>query len=136
MGKFSRNREYAFVSMEELISSAIEEYNDGANVDIILPWEEVNDILVALISTGKFKLHYVDFGLPEMEGYGYEYSISLCHFDDDSLFVEKVYKTDKENYLFGSEVVDIVFVSAGVTRFCYDSIIEEGCNTILFDIED
>ena len=39
MGKFSRNREYTFVSMEELISSAIEEYNDGANVDIVLPWE-------------------------------------------------------------------------------------------------
>ena len=34
MGKFSRNREYTFVSLEELISSAIEEYNDGANVDI------------------------------------------------------------------------------------------------------
>ena len=56
MGKFSRNREYTFVSMEELISSVIEEYNDGANVDIVLPWKEVNDILVALISTGKFKL--------------------------------------------------------------------------------
>ena len=57
MGKFSRNREYTFVSMEEFISSAIEEYNDGANVDIVLPWDEVNDILVALISTGKFKLY-------------------------------------------------------------------------------
>ena len=37
MGKFSRNREYTFVSMEELISSVIEEYNDGANVNIVLP---------------------------------------------------------------------------------------------------
>ena len=36
MGKFSRNREYTFVSLEELISSVIEEYNDGANVDIVL----------------------------------------------------------------------------------------------------
>ena len=136
MGKFSRNREYTFANFDELISSAIEEYNDGANVDIVLPWEEVNDILVALISTGKFKLHYVDFGLPEMECYGHEYSISLCHFDDDSLFVEKVYRTDKDDYLFCTECIDIVFVSAGVTRVCYDSIIEVGCNTVLFDIED
>ena len=47
MGKFSRNREYTFVSMEEFITSAMEEYNDGANVNIVLPWVEVNDILVA-----------------------------------------------------------------------------------------
>ena len=83
MGKFSRNREYTFVSLEELISSVIEEYNDGANVDIILPWTEVNDILVALISTGKFKLYSVDFGLPEVGGYDYEYSVSLSHLSDD-----------------------------------------------------
>ncbi len=137
MGKFSRNREYTFVSLEELISSAIEEYNDGANVDIVLPWQEVNDILVALISTGKFKLYCVDFGLPEMYGYGYEYSISLSHLDDDSLFVEKVYRTDKDDYLtFCNEAVDVTFVSAGVSRVCYDSIVEDGCNTVLFDIED
>ena len=137
MGKFSRNREYTFVSMEELISSAIEEYNDGANVDIVLPWEEVNDILVALISTGKFKLYCVDFGLPEMDGYDYEYSISLSHLDDDSLFVEKVYRTDKDDYLtFCSEAVDVTFVSAGVSLKLYNNIIDDGCNTVLFNIED
>ena len=137
MGKFSRNREYTFVSLEELVSSVIEEYNDGANVDIVLPWEEVNDILVALISAGKFKLYYVDFGLPEMDGYDYEYSVSLSHLDDDSLFVEKVYRTDKDNYVtFCSEATDIVFVSAGVTKVCYDSIVRDGCNTVLFDVED
>ena len=137
MGKFSRNREYTFVSMEDLISSAIEEYNDGANVDIVLPWQEVNDILVALISTGKLTLYCVDFGLPEMDGYDYEYSISLSHLDDDSLFVEKVYRTDKDNYVtFCSEATDIIFVSTGVTKVCYDSIVKDGCNTVLFDIED
>ena len=137
MGKFSRNREYTFVSLEELISSVIEEYNDGANVDIVLPWEEVNDILVALISTGKFKLYCVDFGLPEMDGYDYEYSISLGHLDDDSLFVEKIYCPDNDRYTtFCNAATDIVFVSAGVTKVCYDSIVEDGCNTVLFDIED
>ena len=137
MGKFSRNREYTFVSMEELISSVIEEYNDGANVDIVLPWEEVNDIFVALISTGKFKLYCVDFGLPEMDGYDYEYSISLSHLDDDSLFVEKAYRTDKDDYLtFCSEATDVVFVSAGVSLKLYNNIIDDGCNTVLFNIED
>ena len=137
MGKFSRNREYTFVSMEELISSVIEEYNDGANVDIVLPWEEVNDILVALISTGKFKLCCVDFSLPEMDGYGYEYGISLSHLDDDSLFVEKIYYPDNDRYTtFCSEATDIIFVSAGVPSVCYDSIIEDGCYTIHYDIED
>ena len=137
MGKFSRNREYTFVSLEELISSVIEEYNDGANVDIVLPWEEVNNILVALISTGKFKLYCVDFGLPEMDGYGYEYGISLSHLDDDSLFVEKIYYPDNDRYTtFCSEATDIMFVSAGVSRVCYDSIVADGCNTVLFDVED
>ena len=137
MGKFSRNREYTFASMKELISSVIEEYNDGANVDIVLPCGEVNDILVALISTGKFKLYCVDFGLPEMDGYDYEYSISLSHLDDDSLFAEKVYRTDKDDYItFCSDITDVVFVSAGVTKVCYDSIVRDGCNTVLYDIED
>ena len=137
MGKFSRNKEYTFVSTEEFISSVIEEYNDGANVDIVLPWEEVNDIVVALISTGRFKLYCVDFGLPEMDGYDYEYSISLGHLDDDSLFVQKIYYPDDDRYTtFCSEAADVVFVSAGVTKVCYDSIVEDGCNTVLFDVED
>ena len=137
MGKFSRNREYTFVSMGEFITSAMEEYNDGANVNIVLPWEEVNDILVALISTGKFKLYYVDFGQPEKDGYDYEYSISLSHLDSDSLFVQKIYYPDDDRYItFCSEAADVVFVSASVTKVCYDSIVEDGCNTVLFDVED
>ena len=72
-----------------------------------------------------------------MDGYGYEYSISLSHLDDDSLFVEKVYRTDKDDYItFCSDITDVVFVSAGVTKVCYDSIVGDGCNTVLFDIED
>ena len=64
MGKFSRNREYTFVSLEELISSVIEEFNDGSDIDIVLPWEEVNDVITAIISTGKFKIYLFDYGLP------------------------------------------------------------------------
>ena len=137
MGKFSRNKEYTFTNFEEVISSIIEEFDDGANVNIVLPWKEVNDILVALISTGKFKLYYVDFGQPEKDGYDYEYSISLSHLDSDSLFVQKIYCPDDDRYItFCSEAADVVFVSAGVTKVCYDSIVEDGCNTVLFDVED
>lgn len=136
MGKFSRNREYTFVSIEELISSVIEEYNDGANVDVVLPWQEVNDILVALISTGKFKLYCIDFCLPDIDNYAYEYCISLNHLDDDSLFVEKVYRTDKDDYItFCSDITDVMFVSAGVSRVCYDSIVGNGSHNVLYDIE-
>ena len=72
-----------------------------------------------------------------MDGYDYEYSISLSHLDDDSLFVEKVYRTDKDDYLtFCSDATDVTFVSAGVSRVCYDSIVGDGCNTVLYDIED
>lgn len=137
MGKFSRNREYTFVSLEELISSVIEEFNDGSDIDIVLPWEEVNDVITAIISTGKFKIHLFDYGLPEMEGYDYEYSIALSHFDDNALFVEKVYNSEKDRYItFCNEATDIVFVSAGVSKVCYDGIIDDDCNTVLFDIED
>ena len=136
MGKFSRKREYTFVSMEELISSAMEEYNDGANVDIVLPWEEVNDILVALISTGKFTIDFIEYGLPEMDNYTQEYTISLCHYGD-ALYVEKTYNPDKDRYItFCSEAVDVVFVSAGVSLELYNNIIDDGCNSVLFDIED
>lgn len=137
MGKFSRNREYTFVSLEELISSIIEEFNDGSDIDVVLPWEEVNDVITAIISTDKFKIHLLDYGLPEMEGYDYEYSIGLSHFDDNSLFVEKIYYPDKDRYItFCNEATDIVFVSAGVSKVCYDGIVGDGCNTVLFDIED
>ena len=72
-----------------------------------------------------------------MDGYDYEYSISLSHLDDDSLFVEKAYRTDKDDYLtFCSEAVDVTFVSAGVSLKLYNNIIDDGCNTVLFDIED
>ena len=48
-----------------------------------------------------------------------------------------MYRTDKDKYLtFCNEATDVTFVSAGVSRVCYDNIVEDGCNTVLFDIED
>lgn len=44
---------------------------------------------------------------------------------------------DKDDYIeFWNEEVSVTFVSAGVSRVCYDSIVEDGCNTVLYDIED
>ena len=42
MGKFSRNREYTFASLEELISSVVEEFDDGADINIVITWEDVS----------------------------------------------------------------------------------------------
>lgn len=138
MGKFSRNRKYTFVSLEELISSVIEEFNEGSDIRIVLPWEEVNDILTAVISTGKFKINLLDYELPEMGNYVYEYCITLSHLDSNALFIEKIYNCEKNRYItFCNDVGDdIVFISDGILKVCYDHITDSGCYTVLFNIEE
>lgn len=137
MGKFSRNREYTFASLEEIISSVIEEFDDGANVDIVVPWKEVHKIISAIIPTGKFTIYLLDYESPEMDGYCYEYNVGLSHLDDNALFVEKIYDKERNKYVtFCDETSDVVFVSADVSKVCYDEIVEDGCNTVLFDIEN
>ena len=55
MGKFSRNREYTFASLEEIISSVVEEFDDGQSIDIALPWDETSEFIMALIDTGSWR---------------------------------------------------------------------------------
>ena len=87
MGKFSRNREYTFASLEELILSVVEEFDDGADINIVITWEDVSKYLTALISTGKFSPYSIEFCYPDMNGYSYEYLISINHFENNALFV-------------------------------------------------
>lgn len=137
MGKFSRNREYTFANIDDLVDSVIEEYGDGANIDIVLPWYEVGEILTKIISNGEFNICLLDYSLPEMEGYNYEYRISLAYSNNNGLFVEKFYNVNNEDYLFIDYCEsDIIFVSDGVSKVCYDKIVNYGCNTVLFNIEE
>ena len=137
MGKFSRNREYTFKNFDEVISSIIEEFDDGANIRIILTWEDVGRYLTALISTGKFNPYSIEFCYADMNGYSYEYSISINHFENNALFVEPVYNIEHNRYnTFHDDSVDMTFASANILKECYDKIIDEGCYTILFDIDN
>lgn len=137
MGKFSRNREYTFANIDDLVDSVIEEYNDGANIDVVLPWYEVGEVLTKIISNGEFNICFLDYSLPEMEGYGHEYTISLSHLDNNGLFVEKIYNTEKEDYLIiGDDESGIIFMSDSISKTCYDKIVDYGCNTVLFNIEE
>ena len=92
MGKFSRNREYTFASLEELISSVVEEFDDGADINIVITWEDVSKYLTALISTGKFSPYSIEFCYPDMNGYSYEYLISINHFENNALSLSALTK--------------------------------------------
>lgn len=137
MGKFSRNREYNFVSLEEMISDIIEEFGDGNDITIALPWDEAGKFITALISTEKFTPYSIHFDYPDVDNYSSEYYISLTHIDNNYLFVEPAYNTDEKKYLNDdSDLTDIMFISAGVSTTLYDKLIENGHNTVLFDIEE
>lgn len=139
MGKFSRNREYTFVSMEEFVTDVMEAFGEGQNIDVLLSWEEVPKFLIPLLATEKFTPYDIRWGKSEMDGYGYEYNISLSHMysGEDAIFVEQIYNTDSGRYLDGDpEIVDIAFLSVDVSTSLYNKYIEDGYNTVLFDIED
>lgn len=137
MGKFSRNREYSFVSLEEMISDITKEFKDGNDITIALPWDETGRLIKALISTEQFTPYSIHFDYPDVDNYSSEYYISLTHIDDNYLFVEPAYNTDENRYLDDdSSFTDIMFISAGVSTTLYDKLIEDGHNTVLFDIEE
>lgn len=139
MGKFAPKKliEYNFASLEEFISSVVEEFDDGNDVDIVVPWDDVDKLMIALISTGRFTPYYVNFGHPEMDGYGYEYSISVNHFENNALFVEPIYNIDKGEYnTFCSEATDVLFASADVSKMCYNQIVSDNCYAVIFTIDD
>lgn len=138
MGKFSRNREYTFASLEEIISSIVEEFDDRQNIDIALPWDETSEFIMALISTGKFMPYDIEYAHPDINGYYMEYYLSLTMVDGEAvMFVEPAYSEKYNRYIHCCpECSDITFISAGVSTTLYDKFVDEGFNTVLFDIED
>lgn len=137
MGKFSRNsREYSFVSLEEMISDVMQEYNDKNDITIVLSYDEVPSLITALISTGKFTPQSLDWAYPEVNGYDKEYSISLMCSDGRELYVEKCWNEEKDIYYNSVGEADICFVSQNISKTLYDKICDEGGNIILFDIDD
>ena len=137
MGIFSKHKEYVFSDFGELIDSIIQEFDDGGDIRIVVPYDEVIDIVSALISTKKFVPCLLDYCASNIDGYVYEYSISLSHFDGDSLWVEPMYLVDCDKYKGGSgELDDVLFVSDSISKKCYDYLLEDSENTVLYSIKE
>lgn len=100
---------------------------------MVLTVEEVPNFLTAFISTGKFKPVSIDFATPDISGYNREYYFSLCHFDDNELFVEPTYRDDK---FMAADPESIILISKSVKTDTYFKYKKCCNNVILFDIED
>ncbi len=139
MGKFAPKKltEYNFVNLENLVCDVMQEFQEGQNITLILTAEEVPDYLTAFLSTGKVKPYDIDWAHQDVNGYGGEYYFSLNHLDDDVLFVEKAYSTEKCRYIDDDpEFTDILFVSVDVGKALYDKCVDDKHNIVLFDIKD
>lgn len=139
MGKFSfpKVREYNFVSLEQFVCDICEEFQEGNSVDILVSCDEAQDFITAIMTTGKFRPQMIEYGLPIMDGYEDEYIISLSHFEDGELFVEKAWSNKWDKYIIGDpSITDICFISQDVSEKLYDKYVDEGFNIIHFNIED
>ena len=137
MGKFSRNREYTFASLEEMITDIVEHFDEGMDIDIVLTWEETQNFITALISTGKFIPYDIEYAYPEVNGYSKEYQIALMKSDiGNIMFVEPIWCEKNGKYLNGDPAcVDISFISMDVSKELYDKYVKDGYNIVLFDID-
>ena len=135
MGKFSRNREYIFANFNELINDILIEYRDGAEIDIAVPYDDVNRFILEFLSKG-IKPKLISYAIPEISDYNKDYIISLCHIDGDSLFVEPAYDEKHEIYIgFSPFDTHISFVSKDISMDLFQHIKDSGLNTVLYDIE-
>lgn len=137
MSKFSRKCEYSFVSLEELISEVMILFREKCNVQLVLSYQEVPDIMTALFSTGEFTPFSIDFAYPEMNDYIKEYLISLNHFDNGNMLIEPLWKDRADRYIDGDpSCVETVFISENVSEKLYDKYVRDGYYTVLFNIEN
>lgn len=120
--------------MEEFVCDIIKDFDEGnKNIDFVLTADEVQDFLVAFLSTGKFKPVCIDWATPEINGYDREFYFSLCRFDySNKLFIDPVYRKEK---FINIDNDSIILVSAGVKVDTYNKFVKNYNNVILFDIE-
>lgn len=138
MGKFSRNSEYTFVDYEEIVANAVEHFDEGDNINIVVTWEECSKFLTACISTGKFIPYDITYAYPEINGYTKEYQIALIHSNGDNLiFVEPEWNEVNNQYLDGAvESNDVVFISMNVSQELYTKYINDGYRTVLCKLKN
>lgn len=140
MSKFcKKNREHAFESLEEMIFDIINECNENNCVDIIVSADEVPKFMTALFATEKFVPTYVEWGLPEINGYNKEYIVSLLCYENggEELLIDKCWNDNFDSYYNSlAECCDVVFASQDISKELYDKICEENNNVVLFDIKE
>ena len=135
MGKFSRNREYTFKDFDDFLVNVLAEFDEGAEIDIIVPYDVVDKYIKAFVESD-IKIASIDYAIPEINGYDKEYIITLSHIDDNCLFVEPAYSEKHERYLsVYFDDVQIAFISADITMKFYEELIDSGLNTVLYEFE-
>ena len=135
MGIFSRNREYTFKNFDDFVINVLAEFDEGAEIDIIVPYEVVDKYIKAFIESD-IKVYSIDYAIPEINGYCKEYIITLSHLDEDCLFVETAYNEEHERYLSVYSCDNqITFVSADANMKFYEELVDSGLNTVLYDFE-
>ena len=134
MGKFSRNREYTFKDFDDFLVNVLSEFDEGAEIDIIVPYDVVDKYIKAFVESD-IKIASIDYAIPEINGYDKEYIITLSHLDD-CLYVEPAYNEEHERYLsIYSYDAQIAFISADITMKFYEELIDSGLNTVLYEFE-
>ena len=134
MGKFSRNREYTFKDFDDFLINVLTEFDEGAEIDIIVPYDVVDKYIKAFVESD-IKIASIDYAIPEINGYDKEYIITLSHLDD-CLYVEPAYNEEHERYLsIYSYDAQIAFISADITMKFYEELIDSGLNTVLYEFE-
>ena len=134
MGKFSRNREYTFKDFDDFLVNVLAEFDEGAEIDIIVPYDVVDKYIKAFVESD-IKIASIDYAIPEINGYDKEYIITLSHLDD-CLYVEPAYNEEHERYLsIYSYDAQIAFISADITMKFYEELIDSGLNTVLYEFE-
>ena len=134
MGKFSRNREYTFKDFDDFLVNVLTEFDEGAEIDIIVPYDVVDKYIKAFVESD-IKIASIDYAIPEINGYDKEYIITLSHLDD-CLYVEPAYNEEHERYLsIYSYDAQIAFISADITMKFYEELIDSGLNTVLYEFE-
>ena len=135
MGMFSRNREYTFKDFDDFLVNVLAEFDEGAEIDIIVPYDVVDKYIKAFVESD-IKIDSINYAIPEINGYDKEYIITLSHIDDDCLFVEPAYNEEHERYLsIYFDNVQIAFISADITMKFYEELIDNGLNTVLYEFE-
>ena len=134
MGKFSRNREYTFKDFDDFLVNVLTEFDEGAEIDIIVPYDVVDKYIKAFVESD-IKIASIDYAIPEINGYDKEYIITLSHLDD-CLYVEPAYNEEHERYLsIYSYDAQIAFISTDITMKFYEELIDSGLNTVLYEFE-